>query len=164
MTTLTHLDAHGDVRMVDVGDKAVTTREAWAEGYVRMQPATLNLIEAGHIKKGNVLTTAHLAGVLAAKKTDQLIPLCHSLPLSAVQLEFAFEPASANSEPARLRIQSWCKTSGQTGIEMEALTAVTVAALTIYDMCKAVDKAMTIEGVRLLRKTGGKSGDYVATP
>lgn len=157
MNKLTHLDDNDNVRMVDVGDKPVTTREAIAEGYVVMKPETLALLSSGQMKKGNVLATAHIAGVMAAKQTDKLIPLCHSLPLSAAQIDFDIQ-ADAN----RVRIQALCKTQSQTGVEMEALTAVSVAALTIYDMCKAVDKAMRIEGIRLLSKRGGRSGDFVA--
>ncbi len=157
MNKLTHLDDNDNVRMVDVGDKVVSTREAIAEAYVVMKPETLALLASGQMKKGNVLATAHIAGVMAAKQTDKLIPLCHSLPLSVAQLDFELQ-----TEWNRVHIKSLCKTQSQTGVEMEALTAVSVAALTIYDMCKAVDKAMRIEGIRLLKKSGGRSGDFIA--
>ncbi len=157
MSKLTHLDANDNVRMVDVGDKTVTAREALAEGFVYMQAATLTLLQSGQMKKGNVLATAHIAGVMAAKQTDKLIPLCHSLPLSAAQIDFELV-----NEQSCVHIKALCKTQSQTGVEMEALTAVSVAALTIYDMCKAVDKTMHIDGIRLLRKRGGRSGDFVA--
>jgi len=157
MSKLTHLDDNDNVRMVDVGGKAVTAREALAEGFVYMKPETLALLSSGQMKKGNVLATAHIAGVMAAKQTDKLIPLCHSLPLSAVQIDFELNVAKSC-----VHIKALCKTQSQTGVEMEALTAISVAALTIYDMCKAVDKAMRIDGVRLLRKSGGRSGDFVA--
>jgi cyclic pyranopterin phosphate synthase len=147
---LTHLDASGAARMVDVGNKAVTAREAFAEGRVEMDPQTLALLLAGNLPKGEALATARVAGILAAKKCAELIPLCHTLALDAV--EVAFEP----QPPGAIRIVATARTSGRTGVEMEALTAVSVAALTIYDMCKAVDKAMRIEGIRLLRKSGGK--------
>lgn len=151
---LTHLDAKGNATMVDVTEKGVTTREAVAEARVRMQPATLALIQQGGHPKGDVLAVARIAGIMAAKKTHELIPLCHPLLLTSVKVELVPEGEDA------IRIEARCKLAGQTGVEMEALTAASVAALTIYDMCKAVDKGMTIETVRLLEKTGGKSGHY----
>lgn len=154
MTTFTHFDETGAARMVDVGDKAETQRTATASAIVRMAPATLRLTrEQGHAK-GDVLEVARLAGIMAAKKTADLIPLCHPLPLTAVKIAFAFE------EPDRLTITATAKVFARTGVEMEALTAVSVAALTVYDMCKAVDRGMTIEQIRLEQKTGGKSGDF----
>jgi cyclic pyranopterin phosphate synthase len=150
---LTHIDAAGHARMVDVTDKPVTDRAATARGRVVMAPATLALIAGGAAKKGDVLGTARLAGIMAAKRTSELIPLCHPLPLSSVTLELA--PAADGIE-----IAATVRTTGRTGVEMEALTAVSVAALTIYDMCKAVDRAMRIEAVRLVRKSGGASGDF----
>ena len=155
MSELTHLNARGEAHMVDITDKAVTYREARAEAWVQMQPATLAAILEGGVPKGDVLAAARIAGIQAAKQTSALIPLCHPLQLSAVTVEF--EPDVPNS---RLRIESCCKLSGKTGVEMEALTAASVAALTIYDMCKALEKSMVISGVRVLAKTGGKSGDY----
>jgi len=157
MTRLSHLDDKGEARMVDVSDKAVTQRTARAEGFVAMQPATLALIEKGEAKKGDVLAAARIAGIMAAKKTHELIPLCHPLAITKVAMEFAPSP-----EPAGIRVAAEVKVAGPTGVEMEALTAVAVACLTIYDMLKAADKAMRIEGVRLLEKTGGRSGAYRA--
>lgn len=154
--SLTHLDANGAARMVDVTDKPVTSRTAIAEAFVQMQPETMALIVSGNHAKGDVLAVARIAGIQAAKRTADLIPLCHPLMLSSVKVEL--EPVAND----RLRIQATCKLAGQTGVEMEALTAVSVAALTIYDMCKAVDKGMVIEGIRLLQKTGGKSGEWQA--
>ncbi|WP_369058106.1 cyclic pyranopterin monophosphate synthase MoaC [Caulobacter sp. 73W] len=153
MSRLTHIDDQGRARMVDVSDKAVTAREAVAEGLVRMTPETLALAVSGEAKKGDVRAVAEIAGVMAAKKTADLIPLCHPLALSKV--EVAVEPAEGG-----MSVRARVKTSGQTGVEMEALTAVSVACLTIYDMLKAADKGMTIEAVRLVEKTGGKSGDW----
>ncbi|MDG2521602.1 cyclic pyranopterin monophosphate synthase MoaC [Caulobacter segnis] len=153
MSRLTHIDDQGRARMVDVSDKAVTAREAVAEGFVRMTPETLALAVSGEAKKGDVRATAEIAGVMAAKKTADLIPLCHPLALSKV--EVSVEPAEGG-----LAVRARVKTSGQTGVEMEALTAVSVACLTVYDMLKAADKGMTIEAVRLVEKTGGKSGDW----
>ena len=152
---LTHIDAAGEAHMVDVGDKAETTRIATAEGRVRMAPETLKLILEGNAKKGDVIGTARLAGIMAAKQTASLIPLCHPLMLTKVGVEI--EPDHALPG---LRIVATAKLTGRTGVEMEALTAVSVAALTIYDMAKAADKAMEIGGIRLVEKTGGKSGDY----
>jgi cyclic pyranopterin monophosphate synthase len=157
MSELTHLDEQGRARMVDVGAKAETEREAVATGRVRMQGETLRLLQEGNLPKGDVLGVARVAGIMAAKRTPDLIPLCHPLLLTKVTVEFAFdEPASAVDITATVR----CK--GQTGVEMEALTAVSVAALTIYDMAKAVEKGMVIEGIRLLEKRGGKSGEWKA--
>jgi cyclic pyranopterin monophosphate synthase len=150
---LTHLDAQGQARMVDVGAKAETEREAIATGRVLMQPATLALLRAGNLPKGDVLGTARVAGIMAAKRTSELVPLCHPLLLTKVAVEFAFdENASAVEITATVR----CR--GQTGVEMEALTAVSVAALTIYDMAKAAERGMVISDIRLLEKRGGKSG------
>lgn len=152
---LTHLNARGEAHMVDVGTKDVTVREAVAEGHIRMQPQTLRLILEGGHKKGDVLAVARIAGIMAAKRTAELIPLCHPIALSAVEVEL-----SAGQEPAAVHCRATARTAGQTGVEMEALTAVQVALLTIYDMCKAVDRAMTITDVRLLEKRGGKSGEW----
>jgi len=154
---LTHFDAEGQAHMVDVSAKAVTAREAIAEGRVKMAPETLARVLEGSAKKGDVLGVARLAGIMAAKKTADLIPLCHPLALSRVALELTPDPALPG-----VRITATVATSGQTGVEMEALTAVSVAALTIYDMLKAVEKGMHIEGIRLMRKSGGKSGTYEA--
>jgi len=151
---LTHLDSQGRANMVDVTEKAVTAREAVAEALVRMRPETLQLIQAGGHPKGDVFAVARIAGIQAAKKTYELIPLCHPLLLTSVKVELAAEGLDA------VRIVARCKLAGQTGVEMEALTAASVAALTIYDMCKAVDRGMCIESVRLLEKQGGKSGHY----
>jgi cyclic pyranopterin phosphate synthase len=157
MTKLSHLDDKGAARMVDVSDKAVTHRSAKAEGFVAMKPETLALIETGQATKGDVLATARIAGIMAAKKTHELIPLCHPLPISKATVEF--EP---RREPAGLRVVAEVKVAAQTGVEMEALTAVSVACLTIYDMLKAGDKTMSFSGIRLVEKTGGRSGTYRA--
>ncbi|PWJ85662.1 cyclic pyranopterin monophosphate synthase subunit MoaC [Pseudaminobacter salicylatoxidans] len=160
MTTqpaLTHLGAEGQANMVDVGEKAETQRTAIAEGAVIMQPETLNLIREGNARKGDVLGTARIAGIMAAKRTHELIPLCHPLLLTKVTVDI--EPDE--SLPG-LRVTALARVTGKTGVEMEALTAASVACLTIYDMAKAVDRGMTISGVRLVEKTGGKSGDYKA--
>ncbi len=154
---LTHLNEHGEAHMVDISGKNVTTRKAIAEGFVTMQPETLAILKAGMAQKGDVLATARIAGIMAAKKTSELIPLCHPLMLSKITVDFEYK-----SEPCGLRIEAEVKLDGKTGVEMEALTAVTGACLTVYDMLKAVDKGMTFEGVRLIEKTGGKSGDYLA--
>ena len=151
---LTHFDDSGASRMVDVGGKPETARRAVASGRVRMLPATVALIRDKSISKGDVLEVARLAGIMAAKRTAGLIPLCHPLPLTAVQIDFAFDGADL------LRITATAEVVARTGVEMEALTAVSVAALTIYDMCKAVDRAIVIESLRLEEKTGGKSGDF----
>lgn len=155
MSKLTHIDETGRARMVDVSDKVATTREAVAEGFVRMGPATLQLALSGEGKKGDVRAVAEIAGVMAAKKTADLIPMCHPLALSKVEVRV--EPAEGG-----LSVTARVKTIGQTGVEMEALTAVSVACLTLYDMLKAAEKGMTIETVRLVEKTGGKSGDWRA--
>ena len=151
---LTHLDSQGRANMVDVTEKAVTAREAIAEARVRMLPDTLRMIVDGQHPKGDVFAVARIAGIQAAKKTSDLIPLCHPLMLTGVKVELAAEGKDV------VHIVARCNLAGQTGVEMEALTAASVAALTIYDMCKAVDKGMVIEQVRLLEKTGGKSGHY----
>jgi cyclic pyranopterin phosphate synthase len=156
MTKLTHVDSTGRARMVDVGDKPVTERIAVAKGEVHMTRATFDLIRDGNIKKGDVLTVAQIAGIMAAKKTSDLIPLCHPLPLSKVDVDIALE----ESIPGVV-ITATAKTSGKTGVEMEALTAVSVTALTIYDMAKAAEKTMRIQNIRLVEKHGGQSGDVV---
>lgn len=157
MSKLSHLNARGEAHMVDVSGKEVTSRTAIAEGFVAMLPETLALVTKGEAKKGDVLATARIAGIMAAKKTHELIPLCHPLAITKVTVEF--EPSA---EPAGIHVSALVKVTGQTGVEMEALTAVTVACLTIYDMLKAVDKGMTISSVRLLEKTGGRSGTFRA--
>jgi cyclic pyranopterin phosphate synthase len=160
MSNLTHLDEHGRARMVDVGHKDETHREAIARGSVLMQPETLALILEGGLPKGDVLAVAQVAGIMAAKKTHELIPMCHPLLLTHVSL--TFEPDTDGPDGlARINISATVRVNGQTGVEMEALTAVSVAGLTIYDMCKAVDRRMQIDGVRLAKKTGGKSGDII---
>ncbi|WP_432347712.1 cyclic pyranopterin monophosphate synthase MoaC [Shinella yambaruensis] len=153
--TLTHIDAAGQASMVDVGDKAETVRVARAEGFVRMAPATLELILTGNAKKGDVIGTARLAGIMGAKQTASLIPLCHPLMLTKVAVEI-FEDRTLPG----LRVEAMAKLTGRTGVEMEALTAVSVACLTIYDMAKAADREMEISGIRLVEKSGGRSGDY----
>ena len=155
---LTHLDSQGRANMVDVTDKAVTSREAAAQAVVRMRPETLEMIVSGGHPKGDVFAVARIAGIQAAKKTSDLIPLCHPLMLASVKVELSAQGSDAVLIVAR------CKLSGQTGVEMEALTAASVAALTIYDMCKAVDRGMTIESMRVLEKLGGKSGHFQADP
>ncbi len=157
MSGLTHLDSSGAASMVDVGEKAITTRVATAEGHVLMQPETLTLIRGGAAKKGDVLAVARIAGIMAAKRTHELIPLCHPLLISKIVVEL--EP---DDTLPGIRVRATVKISGQTGVEMEALTAVSVACLTIYDMAKAVDRGMQIEGIRVLEKSGGKSGTYRA--
>nr|WP_314116997.1 cyclic pyranopterin monophosphate synthase MoaC [uncultured Aggregatibacter sp.] len=157
MTTLTHINANGEANMVDVSAKADTVREARAEAYIRMAPETLQMILSGQHHKGDVFATARIAGIQAAKRTWELIPLCHPLLLSKVEVSLTALP-----DTHQVRIESLCKLSGKTGVEMEALTAASVAALTIYDMCKAVQKDMVIETVRLLEKRGGKSGHFIA--
>lgn len=154
---LTHFDADGQAHMVDVSGKAVTDRVALAEGFVRMTAETLALVTSGTAKKGDVLGIARLAGIMGAKKTSDLIPLCHPLPITKVALELEPQPSLPG-----LRITATVKTGGQTGVEMEALTAVSTACLTVYDMLKAAEKGMEITGIRLLRKEGGKSGTYTA--
>jgi len=153
---LTHVDTEGRVRMVDVSDKPATLREAVAEGWVGMRPETFAMICEGRAKKGNVLETARIAGVMGAKQTAALIPMCHPLSLTHLAVDFLPDP-----HRSRFRIQAAARTLGPTGVEMEALTAVTVAALTIYDMCKAVDREMVLSDIRLVRKSGGKSGTYI---
>jgi cyclic pyranopterin monophosphate synthase len=157
MSGLSHINAKGEAAMVDVGGKAFTARTATAEGYVVMAGETLSLLEADKTPKGDVLAAARIAGIMAAKRTHDLIPLCHPLALTKVSVDFGLLPARHC-----VRVEALAKTNGQTGVEMEALTAVAVSCLTLYDMLKARDKAMRIEGIRLLSKTGGKSGDYFA--
>ncbi|KOF22574.1 molybdenum cofactor biosynthesis protein MoaC [Ensifer adhaerens] len=154
-TTLTHLDSGGEANMVDVGDKAETVRSATAEGHVRMRPETLALILEGNAKKGDVIGTARLAGIMAAKQTSNLIPLCHPLMLTKVSVDITPDPALPG-----LRVEALAKLTGKTGVEMEALTAVSIACLTIYDMAKAADREMEIGGIQLVSKPGGRSGDY----
>ncbi|HAZ47235.1 MAG TPA: cyclic pyranopterin monophosphate synthase MoaC [Cyanobacteria bacterium UBA11369] len=156
-SSLTHLDSSGEARMVDVSAKQTTVRIAVAAGQVRMLPETLAAIQAGNAPKGDVLATARLAGIMAAKQTSQLIPLCHPLPLQKVEVHIV-----PDSQLPGYQIQAEVKTKAETGVEMEALTAVSVAALTLYDMAKALEKSMQIEAIRLVSKTGGKSGDYRA--
>ncbi|OED47633.1 cyclic pyranopterin monophosphate synthase MoaC [Leisingera sp. S232] len=155
--SLTHFDTKGDAHMVDVSDKAVTSRIATAEGHVTMAPDTFAIISEGRAKKGDVLSVARLAGIMGAKKTPDLIPLCHPLPVTKVAVELTLDP-----DLPGVRIEATVKTTGQTGVEMEALTAVSTAALTVYDMAKAVDKEMQIGGIRVTLKDGGKSGRYEA--
>src|SRR5687768_16081006 len=157
---LTHLDDAGRAKMVDVGHKPVTAREAVAEGFVLLRPETLRAIAEERVPKGEVLGTARIAGIMAAKRCGELIPLCHPLPVESVEIHFdipELEPAS--DEPVRLHVKAIARINAKTGVEMEALTAVSVAALTVYDMCKAIDKTMVIEGVRLVSKTGGTRSD-----
>ena len=157
MSALTHISASGEAHMVDVSAKPSTTRTARAEGCVVMQAATLALIRAGDAKKGDVLGTARLAGIMAAKRTAELIPLCHPLALTKVTVDLTLDDALPG-----VRVEALAKVAGQTGVEMEALTAVSVACLTIYDMVKAADRAMRIEGIHLVEKSGGASGDFLA--
>ena len=157
MAELTHFDAKGKSRMVDVSDKEVSQRVAVAAGSVVMAPDTMKLITEGGVKKGDVLSVARLAGIMGAKKTPELSPLCHPLALASVEVDLVCDP-----ERNAVDITATCKVTGRTGVEMEALTAVAVAALTIYDMCKAVDRAMRITDIRLIHKSGGKSGTYDA--
>ena len=159
MNKLSHLNDRGEAHMVDVSAKDTTSRTAVAAGFVAMAPETLALVTTGTAKKGDVLATARLAGIMAAKRTSDLIPLCHPLSLTGATVDFA-----ASTSPAGLHVRARVKVAGQTGVEMEALTAVSVACLTIYDMLKAADKAMTIGGIHLVEKTGGRSGTYRATP
>jgi cyclic pyranopterin monophosphate synthase len=155
MSRLTHLDESGAAAMVDVASKAITDRTAIAEGFIRMAPATLDLIKSGAAKKGDVIGISRIAGIMAAKRTHELIPLCHPLLLSKVKVDLTFDDALPG-----LRVEALAKVSGQTGVEMEALMAVSIACLTVYDMAKAVDRAMVVENIRVLEKSGGKSGDY----
>jgi cyclic pyranopterin phosphate synthase len=158
VSKLTHFDAAGNAQMVDVSDKDVTERTATAGATITMQAETLALIQEGRAKKGDVLGTARLAGIMAAKKTADLIPLCHPLSLSSVTVDLVCDP-----DRNAVDIRATCKLKGRTGVEMEALSAASVAALTVYDMCKAVDRGMVISEVKLLHKAGGKSGDFAAT-
>lgn len=151
---LSHTDEAGSARMVDVGDKSITKRTATAQARVQMKAETAELIRANHIKKGDVIAVARVAGIMAAKKTPEIIPLCHPLPVTGVSMEFEW------SSPTELLVEATVRVDGKTGVEMEALTAVSAAALTVYDMAKAVDKAMVISNVQLLEKSGGKSGHY----
>ena len=158
MPELSHLDSKGAAQMVDVGHKEITAREAIAEGFVLLKPATLKAIADGTVPKGEVLATARVAGIMAAKRCGELIPLCHPLPIESVTIDFDIpELEPDGNEPVRLHIRSTARISAKTGVEMEALAAVSVAALTVYDMCKAIDKTMVIDGVRLVSKTGGRS-------
>ena len=157
MADFTPFDVQGKAHMVDVFEKADTSRTATAKGRVNVNGETLELIKSGGFKKGDVLAVARLAGIMAAKKTPDLIPLCHPLPLTSVKVNL-----SVNEDDCAVEIDATCKITGKTGVEMEALTAVSVAALTVYDMCKAVDKGMTIDAVRLIHKSGGKSGTFEA--
>jgi len=154
---LTHFDAQGQAHMVDVAGKDATHRVARASGVIRMQPATLALIESGAAKKGDVLGVARIAAIQGAKRTAELVPLCHPLPITRVAVDFELDPAASS-----VRCTAQVETLGRTGVEMEALTAVQVGLLTVYDMCKAVDRGMVMSDIRLLRKSGGKSGDWVA--
>jgi cyclic pyranopterin phosphate synthase len=156
---LSHLNEAGEARMVDVSDKAVTARTAVAEGFVAMAPQTLDLILSGKALKGDVLATARIAAIMGAKRTHELIPLCHPLPLTQVTVDF-----TPSRDPTGIRVEATAKVEGKTGVEMEALTAVMVACLTLYDMCKAVDRGMTFSGIRLIEKTGGRSGAFKAVP
>ena len=157
MSGLNHLDAQGQAHMVDVGDKAETSRTAIAEGCVVMQPQTLAIVRAGDAKKGDVLGTARLAGIMAAKRSHELIPLCHPLLITKIAVDLVLDETLPG-----VRVRAEVKVKGQTGVEMEALTAVSVACLTVYDMVKAADRGMRIEGIRLVHKSGGKSGIYEA--
>ena len=158
MSGLTHFDSAGHAHMVDVSSKETTERVATAEGYITMSTQAVDIIASGRAEKGDVLSVARLAGIMGAKQTSQLIPLCHPLPISKVSLDL-----SVDKDRPGVRVEATVKTTGQTGVEMEALSAVTIACLTVYDMVKAVEKSMTIEGIRLLRKDGGKSGLYEAS-
>lgn len=160
---LSHVDEQGRARMVDVGDTPDTQREAIARGRVLMQPQTLALIQEGGLPKGDVLAVAQVAGVMAAKRTHELIPMCHPLLLTHIGVEFELREPEQEGNLAQVDIIAKVRTTGRTGVEMEALTAVTVAGLTIYDMCKAVDRGMRLDAVRLVRKSGGKSGEWQAT-
>lgn len=159
MSRLSHINEAGDAVMVDVSDKAVTARTAVAEGFIAMAPETLALVTTGEARKGDVLAAARIAGIMAAKRTHELIPLCHPLAISKASIDF-----EASAEPCGIAVRAEVKVSGQTGVEMEALTAVSVACLTIYDMLKAADRAMTIGPVRLVEKSGGRSGAWRAEP
>jgi cyclic pyranopterin phosphate synthase len=154
--SLTHVDENGKARMVDISEKMTTAREAVASGSIYMNQRTLDMITEGTIPKGDVFSVARIAGIMASKRTSEMIPLCHQIPLDAVRIEFIID-----IDKSCVRIESSARCSWKTGVEMEALTAVSVAALVIYDMCKAVDKEMEISGITLLKKTGGKSGEYI---
>jgi cyclic pyranopterin phosphate synthase len=156
MAQLSHLDEKGRARMVDVSEKEVTSRIALARGTIHMRPETLELIRQGKVEKGDVFSVARVAGIMAAKKTSELIPMCHPLNITSVQITLI-----AKSAPARVDIEASVRVSGKTGVEMEAMTAVAVAGLTIYDMCKAVDREMTLGEIRLVEKSGGKSGTFI---
>lgn len=156
MADFTHFNSEGRARMVEVGEKAITTREARARGTVFMKPETLELIKSGGIAKGDVLGVAQVAGIMAAKRTSELIPMCHPLFISGIDLDFQYD-----RERSAVEIEARVRCQGKTGVEMEALTAVSVAALTMYDMCKAVDRGMIIGDIRLVEKSGGKSGTYL---
>jgi len=158
MTKLTHFNQSGEAHMVDVGQKAITQRTAITTGYIEMQPSTLALIQSGEHKKGDVLSIARIAGIMASKKTSDLIPLCHPLPITHVEVNF-----STDIKNSRVHCHTIVKTNGQTGVEMEALTATQIALLTIYDMCKAVDRGMCIQNIQLEEKSGGKSGHWQRT-
>ena len=157
MAELTHINEEGDATMVDVTAKDITHRHARAAGSILMEPETLLLIEGGGIKKGEVLSVARIAGIMAAKKPHELVPLCHPLALTGIDVDFEFDQGNS-----AVHIEAECKLKGQTGVEMEALAAVSVAALTIYDMCKAADRGMRISNIRVIYKSGGKSGDFEA--
>jgi cyclic pyranopterin monophosphate synthase len=159
MSKLSHIDVQGRAQMVDVADKDVTSREAIATGTIHMKSDVLHMIVAGQIPKGDVLAVARIAGIMAAKKTPELIPLCHPLPITSVNVEFSPDEAQGT-----IAIEARVRVEGKTGVEMEALTAVSVAALTIYDMCKAADKSMVVSDICLQKKTGGKSGTYHRQP
>ena len=159
MNPLTHFDAHGQAHMVDVGGKSETQRVALASGIIRMQAATLALIQGGNVKKGDVIGVARIAAIQAAKRTAELIPLCHPLPITRVAVNFEIDAATSS-----VRCTAQVETFGRTGVEMEALTAVQIGLLTIYDMCKAADRGMVMGEIRVLEKHGGKSGDWVADP
>ena len=159
MSDFTHINENGDAVMVDVSSKAITARTATAQAFVRMQPNTLSMIQQGNHKKGDVLAVARIAGIQGAKKCADLIPLCHPLMLSSVKIDI-----DCHSYSDRIKLLATCKIAGQTGVEMEALSAVSTAALTIYDMCKAVDKTMQLDSICVLQKTGGKSGDWQYEP
>jgi cyclic pyranopterin phosphate synthase len=156
MVTLSHLDEQGRAKMVDVSEKTVTSRIAIARGNIRMRRETLALILERKVEKGDVFSVARVAGIMAAKKTPELIPMCHPLPITSVEIDL-----QPNENPARVDIEAIVRVDGKTGVEMEAMTAVSVAGLTIYDMCKAVDREMSIGGIRLVKKSGGKSGTFV---
>ena len=156
MAKLSHLDDQGRAKMVDVSDKEVTSRIAVARGAIQMRPETLALIREGKVKKGDVYSVARVAGIMAAKKTSELIPMCHPLNITSVEIDL-----SAENNPARVEIEATVRVAGKTGVEMEAMAAVAVAGLTIYDMCKAVDREMSIGEIRLVKKSGGKSGTFI---